>query len=386
MYDAVVVGAGLAGLVCARQIARHGLRVLLMDRKASVASCIPTTGIFVRRTLEDFDLPPKCLGRAIRHVNLHSPSWRTLVFESPRDEFRIGRMARIYDHYLEDCSQAGVEWMPNTLYLGSSAAGRGCSIFAEEAGQVRRLRTRYLVGADGARSRVARDLGLDQNREWLVGLEDVLRGIPLEGPPRLDCFLDPALAPGYLAWFANDGEEAHLGVAGYATRFSPPDALNRFRMSLEGSIKLRAAARIERRGGWIPVGGVLRRIANERGLLVGDAAGAPSPLTAGGLDPCFRLSHVAADTIARFLSTGNPMALRTYAGERFRARFVSRLWMRRLLATVQSPLLLELLLAALRLPMLRFVAQKIFFGRGSFPDLGPLGLAGTYQSDRTPSR
>jgi flavin-dependent dehydrogenase len=386
MYDAVVIGAGLAGLVCARQLARHGLRVLLMDGKAAVASCIPTTGIFVRRTLEDFDLPPECLGRAIRHVNLHSPSRRTLVFESPHDEFRIGRMARIYDHYLQDCLQAGVVWMPSTLYLGSASSGRCSSIFAEQAGQVHRLRTGYLVGADGARSRVARDLKLDQNREWLVGLEDVLRGVPLEGPPRLDCFLDPALAPGYLAWFAHDGEEAHLGVAGYASRFSPPDALERFRRSLEGVIHVPAAARIERRGGWIPVGGVLRRIADERGLLVGDAAGAPSPLTAGGLDPCFRLSHVAADTIARFLSTGNSAALQSYSGERFRARFESRLWMRRLLATVQSPLLLELLFAALRLPMLRLIAQKIFFGRGSFPDLEPLGLPGTYQSDRSPSR
>ncbi|MBK8147340.1 MAG: hypothetical protein IPK58_03780 [Acidobacteria bacterium] len=34
---------------------------------------------------------------------------------------------------------------------------------------------------------------------------------------------------------------------------------------------------VESRGGRIPVGGVLRRIANEHGLLIGDAAGAYRP-------------------------------------------------------------------------------------------------------------
>jgi 2-polyprenyl-6-methoxyphenol hydroxylase-like FAD-dependent oxidoreductase len=34
-----------------------------------------------------------------------------------------------------------------------------------------RLRPRYIVGADGANSRVARQLNLDCNSEWIVGFE-----------------------------------------------------------------------------------------------------------------------------------------------------------------------------------------------------------------------
>jgi hypothetical protein len=48
---------------------------------------------------------------------------------------------------------------------------------------------------------------------------------------------------------------------------------------------------------------VLPRIACARGLLVGDAAGAVSPLTAGGLDPCLRLSALAAAVAVDFLDT-----------------------------------------------------------------------------------
>jgi flavin-dependent dehydrogenase len=115
----------------------------------------------------------------------------------------------------------------------------------------------------------------------------------------------------------------------------------------------------------------LRRIANSEGLLLGDAAGAVSPLTAGGLDPCIRLSQYAAEVIVDYLRSGKREALNAYSGELFRARFVSRLWMRRLLRTIRSPHLMEFGCAVMRLPLFHSFARHVFFGRGSFPDLGP---------------
>jgi flavin-dependent dehydrogenase len=126
----------------------------------------------------------------------------------------------------------------------------------------------------------------------------------------------------------------------------------------------------ERRGGRIPVGGVLPRIASPRGLLVGDAAGAVSPLTAGGLDPCIRLSSLAARVAADFVATGDEDALAAYSGNAFRRRFRSRLMLRRALSAVRSPLAAELAVAAMRTPLLRPLASHVFFGRGSFPDTG----------------
>lgn len=146
-------------------------------------------------------------------------------------------------------------------------------------------------------------------------------------------------------------------------------ALRDFRASLKDIVDLSRANLIERRGGRIPVGGILGRIANERGLLVGDAAGAVSPLTAGGLDPCMRLSTFAAGMIANYLETGDASALSAYSGELFRTRFFSRLWMRRIIATVRQPALIESACAVLRLPLLSSFAWHVFFGRGSFPDI-----------------
>jgi len=371
-YDVVIIGAGLAGLRCAGLLGACGVRVLLIDRKASLADGIHTTGIFVRRTLEDFDLPDDCLGPPVRHVTLYSPARRALMLESQHDEFRVGRMSRLYAHYLDECLRAGVEWSPKTRYTGCETITGSNSIDSivrlETNNRAWSVRARYVVGADGARSRVAHDLKLDLNREWIVGVEDVWRDVPLDGEPSFHCFLDPWLAPGYLAWMVHDGEETHVGVGGYAARFNPVQALEEFRFDLSRMFDFSRARHLARRGGRIPVGGVLRRIACARGLLLGDAAGAVSPLTAGGLDPCMRLSGLAAGVIENYLATGKANALAPYSGELFRRRFVSRLCLRRLISLVEQPALIEAACALLRLPLFSDFARHVFFGRGSFPD------------------
>ena len=368
-YDVVIIGAGLAGLQTSRLLAELGHAVLLVDGKASLDRSIHTTGIFVRRTLEDFSLPEDCLGPPVRNVRLYSPARRWLDLSSPHDEFRIGRMGLLYQRLLNRSIDSGVEFLPSNQFIECAKVTGGLAVRLENGEGSRSIRTRYLVGADGATSRVAGALGLEKNREWIVGVEEVLEHVPLDGPPRFHCFLDPEIAPGYLAWAVHDGEQVHIGVGGYASKFDPLKALKQFRASLGGILDLRAARFVERRGGRIPVGGVLRDIANTEGLLVGDAAGAVSPLTAGGLDPCLRLSAYAATTIVDYLQSGDASALASYSGDLFRARFVSRLFMRRAIAAVNSPAPLELVCALFRLPIFYSIAWQVFFGRGSFPDL-----------------
>lgn len=367
-YDAVIVGAGLAGLQCAQLLAAQQQRVLLLDRKEDLSQRIHTTGIFVRRTLDDFDIPESLLGAGVRRIRLIAPSGRAIELQSRQAEFRVGRMGPLYQHWLNRAVEHGAQWSPATSFVSATPDEADSVVQFERDGCSRSVRTRFVIGADGAASRVAPQLNLSENREWIVGVEQVYAIGRLRRPPALHCFLDPLLAPGYLAWIAEDGEEAHVGVGGYPGRFQVNEALDRFLAGPASKVlPLSDSDVIERRGGRIPVGGVLPKIVNARGLLVGDAAGAVSPLTAGGLDPCMRLSALAAQVANRYLKTGDATCLEQYDANRFRRRFRTRRVYRRVLANLQTRWLAEAACGLLRLPLAKRFVANVFFGRGSFP-------------------
>ncbi|MFY1671012.1 NAD(P)/FAD-dependent oxidoreductase [Plantactinospora sp. WMMB334] len=363
--DVLVVGAGLAGLHTARLLAERDLTVMVVDRRRSLSTGIRTTGIFVRRTLDDFDLPDHLLGPGVRDVLLYPPSRRAPIrLTSDRDEYRVADMAGVYAHALRAAELAGAQVRLGVRYVGASA---GTVRFAGAEPLV----ARFVVGADGARSRVARDLGLDVNRRFIVGAELVHPIASGSTTPTFHCVLDPRVAPGYLGWLIDDGRHAHLGVAGYpdAMRSGIRHLLESFAADAPGSTA--PTGPIERRGGPIPVGGVLRRLACPAGLLVGDAAGAVSPLTAGGLDPCLRMSELAAVVTAEYLRIGDRRILHRYDGNALRSRFRGRLALRRILAGIRSPAVAEAAVAVLRHRAGRLLAARILFGDNSFPDLDP---------------
>jgi flavin-dependent dehydrogenase len=323
----------------------------------------------VRRTLTDFAVPTHRLGPGIRDVLLYPPSRRSPArFTSDRDEFRVADMAGVYAHALLAARRAGACVRLGVRYVGRGVGGR---IVLESSGGAETVLTRFTVGADGARSRVARDLGLDVNRNLIVGAEAVYPTAAARAEPTFHCVIDPRLAPGYLAWVVDDGRHCHLGLAGYPARMrhSLRRSLDEFARDAPGAPA--PAGPVQRRGGPIPVGGVLRRLACRDGLLVGDAAGAVSPLTAGGLDPCLRLSDLAADITAVYLHSGDPAVLRHYDGGALRRRFRGRLLLRRLLAAVRSPGAAEAAVALLRGGPGHAAAARILFGDGSFPDTRP---------------
>ncbi len=395
-FDVVIIGAGLAGLQCARLLAKENVEVLLVDRKEDLTKGVHTTGIFVRKTFEDFDFPPETLGRAISDVKLYSPKLKSFQMTSDKEEFRVGKMGVLYKKFLQDCIDSGVQFMNGTRYVSVKTErcgdylessfdggldfhidnilpilGYHTTVNLEKKGEKIQIKTKVLIGADGAKSRVAKDLNLDENAEYIIGYEEVYKGVPLTKKPMLHCFLDAELSPGYLAWITNDGEDCHIGVGGYPSGFEPRKAIELFKdKTLDKKIvDLKNAKLVETRGGRIPVGGVLRNISNEYGLLIGDAAGAVSPLTAGGLDPCLRLSKLAAEVIVERLKNNDTEVLLKYSGEMFRAKFTTRLWLRSVLKALNSQPLLEFGFKFLRGRLGRRIAEKIFFRRSSFPDI-----------------
>src|SRR5687767_2568797 len=153
--DVLVVGGGLAGLACARGLAAAGIDTLLVDQKRGLGERVHTTGIFVRRTLEDFALPADCLGPAIRDLVLYSPARRRLRLASRHDEFRVGKMAALYQRMRGDAEAAGARVLLGHRFAGLRRDGdRRAMVTLETAGGAAgpAVAARFVIGADGARS------------------------------------------------------------------------------------------------------------------------------------------------------------------------------------------------------------------------------------------
>jgi hypothetical protein len=88
---------------------------------------------------------------------------------------------------------------------------------------------------------------------------------------------------------------------------------------------------------------------------------------------------MAGEIVPRFLATRDEAVLAAYSGARIRARFASRIWMRRILAAASRPMLMGLACRALGSLPGQALARHVFFGRnGSFPEVDALAGQATH--------
>ncbi len=298
--DCVVVGASFAGLACATALATAGLAVTVVEKKADPGEKLHTTGVIVKDAIDQIPLLdgiPEALTRRIHGVRLYAPNGRHVDLAAPGY------------YFLATDTPEVMRWLAKRAEAAGARIEFRCSFDTAEPGadgfDLGPLgKTRYLVGADGPRSMVARRLGLGQNRRFLFGIEHEYAGVELAEPDKLHCFVDRRIAPGYIGWAMSGVGILQVGLARSATaaQMTASDAMAAFVEKLAPIIDLRGVRPIAVRAGTIPCGGIVRPVAAPRALLVGDAAGMVSPLTAGGIHTALKHGHAAGRAIAEHLS------------------------------------------------------------------------------------
>jgi flavin-dependent dehydrogenase len=205
--DLLVVGASFAGLACARAAALAGLSVMVLEKKSSAGAKLHTTGIIVKDAVDTVpwlaEVPP-ALVRRIDGVRLYSPDMRHVDLHAPGYWFWATDAPTLLDWMVGSARASGVDVQLGSLFEQALwLNGRWEIPLAHGPCHGTCISARYIVGADGPHSRVAKALGLSRNTRFLYGVEHEYQGARME-PGFLHCFIDRQLAPGYIGW-ALDG-------------------------------------------------------------------------------------------------------------------------------------------------------------------------------------
>ncbi|MDF1539557.1 MAG: geranylgeranyl reductase family protein [Candidatus Thorarchaeota archaeon] len=319
-YDVIVVGGGPAGSTAARRFVQQGLNVLLLDKETfpRVKPCAGGFTDHVENAL-DFSMEEVIQRRAYGQT-IHSPSG--IIVDCSRPETSGSLVMRSdFDHLLlKKAEEAGAVVKQGEKVVKATDDGNFVTVTTESEAYT----GKYLVGADGINSIVAKSLGFYKGWtkdsaavcieiEAEVGEEVVKRicGVPFdEEGVTIHIFFGP-VPYGYVWCFP----KRSILSFGAGCRQDKVDNLRglfdewfekfKRKHNIDPQIVSDTSARV-------PFKEAAKTTVKGRAILVGDAAGFVNPYDAEGVVMAVKSGIIAAPVLREAVESANPLILKQY--------------------------------------------------------------------------
>ncbi|MEO1028752.1 MAG: geranylgeranyl diphosphate reductase [Pseudomonadota bacterium] len=312
VLDVVVVGGGPAGATAAERLAKNGYSVALIDKPGRIKPC---GGAIPPRLIRDFSIPESQIVARANTARMISPKGRRV--DMPIEGGTVGMVDREhFDEWLrERARKAGVrrvngdyvkivrddEGRPTVLYKPSDA---------EKNSPPAELKTRMIIGADGARSKVAEQEVTTDRPPSVFAYHEIIES-PVSADTeafqgnRCEIYYDGRLSPDFYAWVFPHGPCTSIGVGSGHKGFSLKGAV----ASLRENSGFDDAKTIRVEGAPIPLKPLKVWDNGKDVMLAGDAAGCVAPASGEGIYYAMLGGDVAADAVAEVLQTGDAKAM-----------------------------------------------------------------------------
>ncbi|MET3827607.1 geranylgeranyl reductase [Sphingomonas sp. PvP055] len=310
IFDCIVIGGGPSGATAATDLARAGHTVLLLDRAGRIKPC---GGAIPPRAIADFAIPDHLLVSKATMARMVAPSAKTV--DMPVGDGFVGLVDReTFDEWLRArAALAGAERRKGTFErIERDAHGHAVVVYRPDRGEPeQRVTARTVIGADGARSGVARsELKGAERMRYVFAYHEIIAAPP-DGSAdyarsRCDVIYQGKHSPDFYAWVFPHGDTASIGVGSAQKGLALRDAI----AALRKQTGLDGCATLRREGAPIPLK-PLRRWDNGRDVIVaGDAAGVVAPASGEGIYYAMASGRHVAEAVTLFLATGKVSALR----------------------------------------------------------------------------
>lgn len=301
-YDVVVVGGGPSGSTAAEDLVHSGKTVALLDRAGRIKPC---GGAVPPRLIRDFNIPDDQIVARISTARMISPTGRKV--DIPIEDGFVGMVDREhFDEYLRNrAAEAGADRITGTYLRIDRDAGHPRVIYREkESGEEKALDARLVIGADGARSDVARDEVPGGDKiPYVIAYHEIIEAPSAVGeyrPDRCDVVYNGSISPDFYGWVFPHGPQASVGMGTGLDGVNLKEATAALRLAsgLEGCRTIR------KEGAPIPLKPLDRWDNGRDVVLAGDAAGVVAPSSGEGIFYAMVGGRVAATAASACLATG----------------------------------------------------------------------------------
>jgi len=307
-YDVFVVGGGASGATAAEDLARAGKRVAMLDRAGRIKPC---GGAIPPRAIQDFAIPDDLIVAKVDVARMISPSGRSVDIHI--ENGYVGMVDREhFDEFLRvRAAKAGADRLTGT-YLRIERDAEGTHVVWREkaTGQEQRTLTKLIIGADGARSDVARDeVPGGDTIPYVIAYHEIIKAPAANAdydPKRCDVIYDGRISPDFYGWVFPHGDQASVGMG---TGKDGVD-LKRATAALRASSGLAGCETIRKEGAPIPLKPLDRWDNGRDVVLAGDAAGVVAPSSGEGIYYAMLGGRVAATAAQAALASGKAKELK----------------------------------------------------------------------------
>jgi geranylgeranyl reductase family protein len=300
--DAIVVGAGPAGSATAIRLARAGASVLLADR-AVFPRDKPCGGGLTARAFRQCPVDPTpVVEEDVDLVELRFRYGDAVVRRAREPVIRMTQRRRLDAFLVDQARAAGVDVREGARVEIDPACNT--VLLSGE-----RFEASALVGADGANGVTAKATGLGGGIVHGVAYEgNVPYGRVSRERYARRAVVELADIPGGYGWVFAKGDHVNVGVGAWQSE-GPHIREHLRRVCAAHAIDEEALEHL--RGHRLPLRRPGTRVAGERQLLVGDAAGLIDPVSGDGMYECFVSARLASAAILDLLA-GRASTLEPY--------------------------------------------------------------------------
>tara|TARA_B100000029_G_scaffold211261_1_gene209106 strand:- start:188 stop:1330 length:1143 start_codon:yes stop_codon:yes gene_type:complete len=301
MYDAVVAGGSISGLLAAREIAKKGFSVLVIEEGFEVGSPEHCGGLVSKNALKELEIEPsqKTFEGEIECAKIFPPEGNEITINSKRQQIIVINRRELDKQAARQARDYGAEISVKTSFQEKTEEGVRTSNG--------KIKCKYFLDCRG----VSRLVNKDRDGVLLTAQYEVYADWIKEG--QVEVYFDQKKFPEFFAWIIPSGKGVgKVGVSGKGINSST---------SIDEFLKSKGKfSTIRKIFAPIWIKGPIKNFIEDNTLIVGDAAGQAKPTTAGGIFSCGMGGVFAGRAVARALQINDSSLLSQYE-EKWKDRF-----------------------------------------------------------------